>query len=379
MKNLVICLACGLSSLAAAQDIELRVGGPGMQRGVHVSETRDGGLIAVGVADDPEGHGGEDVLLVKVGADGSATWRSRLGGPADDDGWAVVETADGYVIAGFTNSRGAGDFDCFLVGVDASGAEAWSETYGGAGSDRCWGITPVADGGFALVGETESRGAGEEDCWLVRVDADGTELWSESFGGLAGDRCFSLVHVDGGGFVVAGQTYSDSAGERDAYVVGTDERGRELWTKTYGGPARDVAHSISKLPDGALLVTGYTFEGPLRESPQLAVLTTDGRERWRRTLRVDRATRTLTGEALPDGRLVLGGFAFDEESGRRAAVLVETDAAGEILSTREFFPTTSGVSFGYTARATTASGALLTGHAGGAEDWDLFVVRVQPF
>jgi len=352
-----------------------------MQRGVHVSETRDGGLVAVGVADDDQGHGGEDVLLVKVGRDGSTEWHSRLGGPGSDNGWAVVESADGYVIAGFTDSRGAGDFDCYVVGVDASGEETWSKTFGGARSDRCWSIAHSADGGFALAGETESSGAGEEDCWLVRIDSNGAELWSETFGGVAGDRCFSLVHVDGGGFLIAGQTYSDSAGERDAYIVRTDGVGRELWTKTYGGPARDVAHSVSKLADGEFLVTGYTFEGPQRESPQLTLLSADGDERWRRTLPVERATRTLTGESLPDGRIVLGGFAFDAQSGRRAAVLLETDSAGQLLSTREFFPTASGVSFGYTARGTSGSGALLTGHTSGgsAEDWDLFVVRVEPF
>ena len=382
MKALI--LVCGLTSLASSlsgQDLEIRLGGAGMQRGVHISETRDGGLVAVGVAADAEGHGGEDVLLVKVARDGSTEWQSRLGGPGSDNGWAVVETADGYVIAGFTDSRGAGDFDCYLLGVNASGEETWSKTFGGAKSDRCWSIEQSADGGFALAGETESSGAGEEDCWLVRVDAEGSELWNASFGGTSGDRCFSLAEVDGGGFIVAGQTYSNSAGERDAYIIRTDEGGNELWTKTYGGPARDVAHSVSRLADGDFLVTGYTFEGPVRESPQITRLTAEGDERWRRTLRVDRATRTLTGEGLPDGRLVLGGFAFDAESGRQAAVLLETDAAGEHLSTREFFPTTNGVSFGYTARATSASGALLTGHTSvdSAGDWDLFVVRVQPF
>jgi len=182
----------------SALGFERVFGGPDVDRGVHVSPTRDGGYIAVGITKS-FGEGDEDIYLVRTDSEGALLWSKALGGPGEDNGWLVEEVSDGFLVAGFTNSSGAGGFDCYLVKTDSDGELEWSRTYGGEADDRCWGMVPARDGGFVLVGETASSGAGEEDCLVVKTDSRGRESWSQTFGGKAGDRCFSIALTDDGG------------------------------------------------------------------------------------------------------------------------------------------------------------------------------------
>ena len=150
----------------------------------------------------------DQLLLVRHG---ETEWSRTFGGEGDDNGWTVLEVAGGYVLGGFTDSFGEGENDFYLIRTDSAGEEQWSRTYGGAGNDRCWSLIQTADGGFLLAGETTSACAGERDCWVVRTDADGEELWSRTYGGPKGDRAFSVVAAKDGGFVLAGQTFSEGA------------------------------------------------------------------------------------------------------------------------------------------------------------------------
>ena len=49
----------------------------------------------------------------------------------------------------------------------------WDHTYGGAKWDSARSIVALADGGFAVAGYTESKGAGNRDMWVLRLDEAG--------------------------------------------------------------------------------------------------------------------------------------------------------------------------------------------------------------
>ena len=119
----------------SAMGFEIVFGGPDLDRGVFVSPTKDGGYIAVGVTKS-FGKGGEDVYLVKTDSNGEFLWSKTYGGTDQDNGWSVHETPDGFVLAGFTKSFGAGGFDFYLIKTDSDGEIDWSKTYGGEGDDR---------------------------------------------------------------------------------------------------------------------------------------------------------------------------------------------------------------------------------------------------
>lgn len=378
IAHFVIGLAACLSAtvMASAEPFEAVVGGEGVDRGISVALTRDGGFAVVGYTSSA-GSGGEDAYLVRVGPAGRVLWEKSFGGAGDDNGWAIHQTGDGgFVLAGFTKSRGAGGFDCYLVKTDASGKEQWSATYGGESDDRCWSLGATSDGGFVLVGETQSLGKGAEDCYLVKTDALGKEVWSRVYGGEKSDRCFSIALVDDGGFMLAGQTHSFGAGDRDVYVVRTDAAGRLEWSRTYGGSASDVGHFVTATAAGSYVVTGYTTSFAERgDDPFLVKLDATGKTIWERVVPVAGLTHTLSGVETPEGGLLLAGFRVSEKQDSNSALLVSVDKEARLEWIKELFPTGSGRSLGYGVRSTPGGGWVVTGHTteGSAGGMDLFV------
>jgi hypothetical protein len=74
------------------------------------------------------GAGGDDVYLIKTNASGDTQWTKTYGGTSYDDGWSVQQTSDGgYIVAGYTQSFGAGLGDVYLIKTDANGNEAVEE------------------------------------------------------------------------------------------------------------------------------------------------------------------------------------------------------------------------------------------------------------
>jgi hypothetical protein len=379
MKPLLLAaILIPIATAHAATEFTLVHGGEQVDRGVFVSPTRDGGYVAVG-ASRSFGDGMDDVYLVRTDAAGELLWSRTYGGADQDNGWSVHETADGFVMAGFTRSFGAGDFDFYLIRTDAAGEQVWSRTYGGPGKDRCWALLPTRDGGFLLAGETTSSGAGQEDFYLVRTDSLGNEQWSRTYGGAAGDRCFAVAPADDGGYVLAGQTYSEGGGDRDAYVLKTDADGEREWSRTFGGPASDVGHAVTRTSDGAFVVTGYTTSfATSGDDPYLIKLDTGGETQWTRVLDVPGIAHTLTGDQASDGGFYLVGFSEYPDTGTRAALLVRTDPDGRLRWHRDLLSPVQGQSLGYTVRATADGGCVFTGHTteNSAGHLDLLLVGV---
>lgn len=92
----------------------------------------------------------------------------------NDSGSSVRQTADGgYILLGSTDSKGAGKFDFYLLKTDNTGNILWEKTFGGSNIDVGRSIQPCTDGGYILLGDTGSEGAGNADFYLLKTDKEG--------------------------------------------------------------------------------------------------------------------------------------------------------------------------------------------------------------
>jgi hypothetical protein len=232
-------------------------GGPSYDFAYSVQQTPDSGYIVAGYTYS-FGAGGSDVWLIKTDAKGDTLWTRTYGGANNDFGESVQQTRDGgYVITGWTQSFGAGNDDVYLIKTDAKGDTLWTRTYGGANNDYAYAVQQTSDGGFIVAGVTNSFGAGGADVWLLKTDASGDTLWTRTYGGTAADQGWSVQQTTDRGFIVAGVTMSFSAGQ-DVYLIKTDSLGNTLWTKTYGGSSGDEARSVRQTSDGGYILAGGT-------------------------------------------------------------------------------------------------------------------------
>jgi len=202
------------------------IGGPAIEVGSSLIQTSDGGYAIAGTTTS-FGAGSEDVYLVKLDANGNLQWTKTIGGENEDLGSSLIQTSDGgYAIAGTTNSVGAGRGDVYLVKLDANGNLQWTKTIGGKNADGGSSIIQTSDGGYAIAGYTKSFGAGDWDFYVVKLDANGNLQWTKTIG--AKNKNYSkssLIQTSDGGYAIAGYTSSFGAGETDVYVIKLDKNG----------------------------------------------------------------------------------------------------------------------------------------------------------
>ncbi|MDP7000223.1 MAG: hypothetical protein QF569_29625, partial [Candidatus Poribacteria bacterium] len=173
------------------------------------------------------------------------------GGSENDYGYSVQQTSDdGYIITGETYSYGNGEADVWLIRTDANGDTLWTQTYGGSESDIGNSVQQTSDGGYIIAGETYSYGNGAADVWLIKTDADGDTLWTQTFGGTEFDIAHSVQQTSDDGYIITGETYSYGNGEADVWLIKTDANGDTLWTQTFGGSESDIGNSVQQTSDG---------------------------------------------------------------------------------------------------------------------------------
>ncbi len=230
-------------------------GGSDNEHGFSVQQTADGGYIIAGNVYSFRTYR-DDVILVKTDADGNSEWIRTYGGSENDYGYSVLQTSDGgYIVAGRTNSFGAGSNDFYVVKTRFNGSSQWERTFGGTDSDGAWSMQHAIDGGYVIVGYTFSYGAGNGDVYMVKIDSDGNPMWTRTYGGSDGEKAYSVQQTVDGGYILTGVT--GPLQNRDVYLVKTDADGNSLWAQTYGGSGWDFGRSVRPTSDGGYIIAGY--------------------------------------------------------------------------------------------------------------------------
>ena len=218
----------------------------------------DGGFVIAGLC-DTNNSGQVDVLLLKISSDGEEQWRRIYGGASYDAAVSIAKSPmGGYILAGSTDSFGAGKLDAYLLAVDDSGLFKWQKTFGGIGNDNIRSVAVDHDGSILLTGGIESSQAGILDIYLLKTDMNGNLLWETTIGGKGSERGEAIEILSDGGLAVAGYSSSFASGIWDVFLVRTDDSGKILWQRNYGGSSSELGWAMDKTYDGGFVITGWT-------------------------------------------------------------------------------------------------------------------------
>jgi hypothetical protein len=147
-------------------------------------------------------------------------------GGGEDYARAIAPALNGgYVVVGQTNSSGAGMQDVFVAKADVSGRISWTKTYGFLGNDLGYGVTSTNDGGFLFTGCSAAVGSADNDVYMIKTLANGGTNWYATFGGTGDDVGSSVMKTSDGGYLIAGYTDSFGAGGKDIYLLKTNADG----------------------------------------------------------------------------------------------------------------------------------------------------------
>ena len=296
---------------------------------------------------------------VQLGTDAADTSFGVAAGP---DGGVVVAAASEGPLAGTHN----GKRDIVVIGFSADGEQRWSTQIGGDATDSPLGVSVAPDGSVYVSGFTEgdfaSANAGSADVFLLKLDADGNELWRQQFGGDGWDRGFDVTAFDGGAYV-SGYTASvlDEATNTegfDGFAARFDDTGTLEWLRQVGTDAADWGQGSALAPDDGLYLTGYT-EGLLGEvhaggkDAFVTRLGPDGTVVWSRQFGTEALDWPQGVGVTADGGVLLAGSTegdlAEPNAGLRDGFLAGFDADGAPTFTTQFG--TSGVDSVFEVRA----------------------------
>ena len=264
-------------------------GGSGFDWCNTVHRTADGGFIVAGSTESPANgnktappRGGADCWVVRLDANGEKLWEGSFGGASHDYLNDIRQAADGgFVFGGYSMSvsnqhksaPSYGNFDYWLVRLDASGNKLWDRSYGGTDYEVLRRVLVAPNGDLLLAGNSRSDTNGTktvpnfsyENFWVLRLNANGNEIWQRVYGGERGSELEDAA-PSGDGFLLAG--WSDSApsgnktspslGGSDYWIVRIDGQGNPIWDGSFGGTFHDVAYTAVPTVDGGYIAAGVS-------------------------------------------------------------------------------------------------------------------------
>jgi hypothetical protein len=315
------------------------LGGTGQDIASSIQPTADGGCIVAGQTTSNDGdvtanHGGTDAWVVKLSSTGSLQWQKCLGGTSGDFAESIQPTLDGgYIMAGVTYSNDGdvtginGNDDAWVVKLSATGTIVWQKTLGGTGVDDASSIQPTPDGGYILVGRTNSTDGdvtwnhGNFDTWILKLSATGALVWQNALGGTGEENANIIQPTPDGGYIVGCFTGSNNGdvtgnhGGLDAWVVKISDMGVIEWQKTLGGTDTEDSFSIQPTTDGNYIVAGFTYSinGDVTGNhgvydAWVVKLSSTGSLKWQKCLGGTNGDVANSIQPTPDGGFIVAGY-----------------------------------------------------------------------
>ncbi|MFN0036031.1 MAG: T9SS type A sorting domain-containing protein [Saprospiraceae bacterium] len=323
-KPLVWALCLHATLIFSQTTFQKTFGGPGNEVGTWVIETTNGYLVAGHVTNN---SGNQDALLIRLDPSGNAIWQKRFGGGQADVFNAVVETNGGFFAVGESRSFGAESADIFLVKVDAAGAVLWSKTIGGASfDDHARSVIAVPGGGFLVSGVSVAVGSTATNSIFTRLDQNGNTLWSRTYTSAISNILLSN-YIDGNTIHASGGMDSEAAYLRLDLATGSI-----LSSNAYAGSGNEALYYQQPTQDGNLVIADHTHSAPTGEDVELwvqKIKPATGQTLWSKVYY--RANDNLRGriERVNDGGFLL--VPYDNFNTAQAdALLAKIDANGNL-------------------------------------------------
>lgn len=200
------------------------------QRGNKLARTSDGGFILIGSSENTA-DAEEDVLLIKVDAEGLEEWRETYDNGRDDVGVGITPVMNGYVFAVNTkNNQGIGNIA--LYRVDLNGELLAIKVYGAGNNDteKISDLLLTQDGNILVVGSVDNDNKG----FIAKADLNGDTLWTREIdASLFDDVLQSVIEEEDGSIVAVGLT-APTASQILALLVKVDTAGNLIWSRKLG-------------------------------------------------------------------------------------------------------------------------------------------------
>jgi gliding motility-associated-like protein len=355
----------------------------GMQGGLQLAVTSDGGFIATGQHEGNGGNGDCDIYVYRVDLCGNIVWFKLYGTSSQEGGKSIKQTSDGgFVVSGhgpsntsprafnmkldpngnlewakrypsdwvfYSHEATNGDFISLaqnsLFRTDSVGNVLWRKSIGFMGNMNLW-LDELSNGDIIVT----STGNGS-DIYVGRFTSLGNTVWIKKYG--AGYSSVDHVEWSSKGVVnsiensvcVTSPTYLGSQGGENILVMKLNlTDGSLIWSKAVGGPASDQSRDIQLFP-GGYAIAGNTASYPVAINPSAGIIQNfgerdallftmdeNGNEIWSRTYGGDERDKAIGVQYNSDNGFTLSAYSsssiFGNFDSSMDPLFIKTDSLG---------------------------------------------------
>lgn len=290
------------------------------------------GVAIVGTS---EVGGEKRLFLMTTDFNGKTFWKIEL--DAGTEGAAVIRTFQNNLVVVGTKVNQYNDRDILIFGTDQNGNILWQDSIGGPHDDIARDVIRSSNGGFHIIGTTQSFNADVAAMYVIRTNDLGSEISSSIFDGPALDGGSELTAImNSSNIMLLGFTESSGAGNRDLYALRVTSDLNTIWSETYGGADYEDSQAIFATEDGNYLICGHSASEEPNHSLYALKLDQSGNILWEKHFGTDAGHEG--GEAVLED--MLGNYVFvgsTEGFGNDEQVyFVKTNANGNILEELNF-------------------------------------------
>jgi hypothetical protein len=195
-----------------------------------------------------------------------------------------------------------GEADGFLIKLNPNGKRLWTRLIGGSGREGISGIALDDQDHIYLTGSSDQevsglRVAGQQDQFLMALNAEGQHLWTTMYGSKENETATSIM-VLGQKIYIQGETpidptrHSNSFFNTRHHVAQYDLNGRFDWVRSF-----DEFELVGPLQTNHAIVIG--FKKYLEQTARVIQYGTNGAEQW---------TYALPNAALSDLKVNAAGL-----------------------------------------------------------------------
>lgn len=280
-----------------------------------------------------------------------------------DRGYSIAETNDGgFVVAGETNQ------DFWVLRVDANGTEIWNKTVDNGSLERAWDVVEVSTGGYAACGYV--RISSWNYFYLVKFDVDGNVNWMRNYTGRSNYEARALAETDDGGFILVGRGHYGGG----MYVVRTDSDGNETWSTTITDGDTLAGYDVIDLEGTSGYMVAARKENSTNDYMSLNKLDEDGTLLWKAEHGGPDTEYVFGMTNSSDGGYVLCGTSASWGAGGYDMYIVKFDGVGNLQWNRTYG--SAGTEMCMSITSAPDGGYMLAGYTSGTGE-DIWLVRTD--
>lgn len=216
-------------------------------------------------------YGKNDGFITKIDSLGNTIWTRQFGSDGEEDiQWSAIDNTGCVYITGSTtgvlNGKNFGREDIFIVKYNPQGEMEWEKQFGTDSTDIAKGIYADNKGYIYVIGMTGGKlgqnSFGKTDCFIMKLDNKGNQLFTFQFGTPADDYCYAITGGPDSDIFVCGTTWGDLAGKNKGVFDGftghfTDKLDLIRYNQ-FGSEGFDVAMAICVDNEKNIYVGGTT-------------------------------------------------------------------------------------------------------------------------